>query len=331
MERLQHPCVICLFEVIESVAKLHLVMEFAPGGELFTKIRREGRMAEARARNIFGQVAAAVEHMHSRHVVHRDLKAENVFFAGPRHVKVGDFGFSTVARPQQELHTFCGSPPYAAPELFRRESSSTYRGQPVDIWALGVLLFFMLAGALPFRAATLGRLRQLVLDGDFRLPAFISEPARQLVAALLQSEPDARPKATEVAGATWLTEAAAAERRAAQRKPQAAERPEEPPGEERNGQRDTRREERRRQRREAAARRQLSQLGIDERSLEEAAGSVRFPVGGAYRIALHRLCSKDRGKGIDWDDEGDEDDGETRRPRRQRNGESETSRTCRLL
>uniref|UniRef100_A0A1I8IM78 Protein kinase domain-containing protein n=1 Tax=Macrostomum lignano TaxID=282301 RepID=A0A1I8IM78_9PLAT len=295
MERLQHPCVICLFEVIESVAKLHLVMEFAPGGELFTKIRREGRMAEARARNIFGQVAAAVEHMHSRHVVHRDLKAENVFFAGPRVTSGTSASARWPGRSRSCTHSAArrptrarAFPPGILIDLSGPAGGHLGAGRPAVLHA---------GRALPFRAATLGRLRQLVLDSDFRLPAFISEPARQLVAALLQSEPDARPKATEVAGAAWLTEAAAAERRAAQRKPQAAERPEEPPGEERNGQRDTRREERRRQRREAAARRQLSQLGIDERSLEEAAGrSVRSPVGGAYRIALHRLCSKDREK-----------------------------------
>ena len=96
-------------------------MEYAPGGELFARLTEEGPYEEARAKFIFAQVASGVDYMHSNLFIHRDLKAENVFFAAGRDViKVGDFGFATqVSRVDQQLNTFCGSPPYAAPELFQ--------------------------------------------------------------------------------------------------------------------------------------------------------------------------------------------------------------------
>ena len=110
-----------MYEVSETVTGLQLIMEYAPGGELFARLTEEGPYEEARARFIFAQVASGVDYMHNSLFIHRDLKAENVFFAAGRDVvKVGDFGFATqVNRVEQQLNTFCGSPPYAAPELFQ--------------------------------------------------------------------------------------------------------------------------------------------------------------------------------------------------------------------
>ena len=118
-----------MYEVSETATGLQLIMEYAPGGELFARLTEEGPYEEARAKFIFAQVASGVDYMHNSLFIHRDLKAENVFFAAGRDmVKVGDFGFATqVARVDQQLNTFCGSPPYAAPELFQvRESPKMF-------------------------------------------------------------------------------------------------------------------------------------------------------------------------------------------------------------
>lgn len=117
--------------------------------------------------------------------MHRDIKAENVFIAGHNLVKVGDFGFSTQLRSRQEaLSTFCGSPPYAAPELFRDQS---YAGPCVDVWALGVLLYFVVTACMPFRAQTVAALKKLILEGQYSLPEYLSEPCKRLIMSILQA------------------------------------------------------------------------------------------------------------------------------------------------
>nr|CAD7429942.1 unnamed protein product [Timema monikensis] len=180
MEAIHHPNIIRLYEVVETYSKIYLVMEFARGGELFNKLTTYGRFQECDAKPLFAQVISAVEYMHEHNFIHRDIKAENVFYSAPSLVKLGDFGFSTqlTTGREQQLNTFCGSPPYAAPELFRDES---YLGAPVDVWALGVLLFFMVTAQMPFKAQTVASLKKHILDGSFVVPAHVSAQCRALI------------------------------------------------------------------------------------------------------------------------------------------------------
>ncbi|KAK3918781.1 Serine/threonine-protein kinase NIM1 [Frankliniella fusca] len=203
MESVHHPNIIRLYEVVETYSKLHLVLEFAAGGELYHKISTLGRLPEAQAKVIFGQIASAVHYLHGRGIIHRDIKAENVFCAGPTLVKLGDFGFSTelTAGMQQQLNTFCGSPPYAAPELFRDES---YRGPPVDTWALGVLLAFIVTGHMPFQAPTVASLKRHILEGHFSLPAHLSDECQGLIEAILRQTPSDRLTMDQVLASEWL-------------------------------------------------------------------------------------------------------------------------------
>ncbi|KAL5103791.1 Serine/threonine-protein kinase MARK2 [Taenia crassiceps] len=200
MKQLNHPNIVKLYEVIESDRHVYLVMEFAANGELFEYLVSNGRMREKDARIKFRQIVSAVQYCHQKNIVHRDLKAENLLLDADYNIKLADFGFSNTFRADKKLDTFCGSPPYAAPELFLGKK---YIGPEVDVWSLGVILYTIVAGYLPFDAQNLRDLRERVLRGKYRIPFFMSTDCEMLLKRMLVLNPEKRYSLLSVMEDKW--------------------------------------------------------------------------------------------------------------------------------
>ncbi|XP_012285143.1 serine/threonine-protein kinase MARK2 isoform X14 [Orussus abietinus] len=186
MKMLDHPNIVKLFQVIETEKTLYLVMEYASGGEVFDYLVMHGRMKEKEARAKFRQIVSAVQYCHQKKIIHRDLKAENLLLDSEMNIKIADFGFSNEFTPGNKLDTFCGSPPYAAPELFQGKK---YDGPEVDVWSLGVILYTLVSGSLPFDGSTLRELRERVLRGKYRIPFYMSTDCEGLLKKFLVLNP----------------------------------------------------------------------------------------------------------------------------------------------
>uniref|UniRef100_A0A672PDH9 MAP/microtubule affinity-regulating kinase 3 n=1 Tax=Sinocyclocheilus grahami TaxID=75366 RepID=A0A672PDH9_SINGR len=201
MKTLHHPNIVQLFEVIETEKTLYLVMEYASGGEVFDYLVSHGRMKEIEARAKFRQIVSAVHYCHQKNIVHRDLKAENLLLDADANIKIADFGFSNEFTLGNKLDTFCGSPPYAAPELFQGKK---YDGPEVDIWSLGVILYTLVSGSLPFDGQNLKELRERVLRGKYRVPFYMSTDCEGILRRFLVLNPSKRCTLEQVMKDKWM-------------------------------------------------------------------------------------------------------------------------------
>ncbi|XP_042193830.1 MAP/microtubule affinity-regulating kinase 3a isoform X9 [Callorhinchus milii] len=201
MKCLNHPNIVKLFEVIETEKTLYLVMEYASGGEVFDYLVAHGRMKEKEARAKFRQIVSAVQYCHQKRIVHRDLKAENLLLDADMNIKIADFGFSNEFTIGNKLDTFCGSPPYAAPELFQGKK---YDGPEVDVWSLGVILYTLVSGSLPFDGQNLKELRERVLRGKYRIPFYMSTDCENLLKRFLVLNPCKRGTLEQIMKDRWI-------------------------------------------------------------------------------------------------------------------------------
>ncbi|XP_063226737.1 maternal embryonic leucine zipper kinase-like isoform X2 [Bacillus rossius redtenbacheri] len=200
LKSLSHHHICKLYQVIETPSHYFLVMEYCAGGELFDHIVSKDRLGEGESRSFFRQIVSAVAHLHEKGFVHRDLKPENILLGHDDVLKLIDFGLC--ARPGgQWLNTSCGSPTYAAPELVL---GKRYIGSEVDVWSLGVLLYALLCGSLPFDDKFICNLYQKILSGKYEEPPWLSSDTRCLIRSMLQVDPKKRIKMEKLLHHPWL-------------------------------------------------------------------------------------------------------------------------------
>mmetsp|Transcript_7906 Transcript_7906/g.19917 ORF Transcript_7906/g.19917 Transcript_7906/m.19917 type:complete len:291 (-) Transcript_7906:307-1179(-) len=204
LSELCHPNVIQFEEVFTDGEHNHILLQFAEGGDLFDYIssRPAGRLSEDEAKMFFLQLLAAVEYIHSRNIVHLDIKPENIFLTKDGSLVLGDFG---LAAKVQNVNCFrtksTGSLLYTPPEVLLRSATLS---SSVDIWALGINLYVMLVGDFPFQGADDLTTARAILKGDIEFPSWVSPAAANLIADLLNVVPSNRPTVEEILCYSWL-------------------------------------------------------------------------------------------------------------------------------
>ncbi|KAJ8007376.1 hypothetical protein DPEC_G00116870 [Dallia pectoralis] len=200
MSSLKHPHIISIHEVFENKDKIVIVMEYASKGELYDYISERRRLSERETRHFFRQIVSAVHHCHKNGIVHRDLKLENVLLDENCNIKIADFGLSNLYHKDKLLQTFCGSPLYASPEIV---NGRPYHGPEVDSWALGVLLYSLIYGTMPFDGDDHNKLIRQITNGEYKEPAQTSD-ARGLIRWMLMVNPIRRATVEDVANHWWV-------------------------------------------------------------------------------------------------------------------------------
>jgi len=204
---LKHPNIIELHEVLQTKNNIYMVLELVPGGELFDRIVKVKRFDEKTARRFFQQLINGILYCHQNGIAHRDLKPENLLLDSDETLKISDFGLSATmdegGGKKKTLMTTCGTPNYVAPEVIEEQG---YDGMKADIWSLGVILYVMLAGYLPFEHDTMQGLFDIIRSGKFEYPKCFSDSAKHLINSMLVVDPKKRITLEKVIKDAWFIE-----------------------------------------------------------------------------------------------------------------------------
>eukprot|EP01136_Pigoraptor_vietnamica_P000524 Opistho-1_new@25933 len=201
LRHLRHPHIIRLYEVIDTENLYCLVTDVATGGELLDYVIRNRPLHEKEARRFLRQILSAMEYLHDCGIIHRDLKLENLLLDGELKIKLIDFGLSAMYTPSTFLSTRCGSLEYTAPEILVGQK---YGGPEADVWSIGVTLYAMLTGKLPFEGATVSILYSKIRNQMYALPANLSDSCQDLLRRLFCPDPQRRITIAGIIKHEWM-------------------------------------------------------------------------------------------------------------------------------
>ncbi|KAI1098437.1 kinase-like protein [Jackrogersella minutella] len=199
-----HPHIARLYEIIVTETLVWLVLEWCPGDELYNYLLKHGPLPAEKVQRIFTQLVGAVSYVHQQSCVHRDLKLENILLDKHENVKLVDFGFTREYEGKSNyLQTFCGTICYSAPEMLKGEK---YAGEKIDVWSLGVILYALLCGELPFDDDDDNVTRTKILTEEPKYPEHVPPDAVALIKLLLSKRTLLRPTLPEILSHAFLAE-----------------------------------------------------------------------------------------------------------------------------
>ncbi|KAF9977807.1 hypothetical protein BGZ75_010209, partial [Mortierella antarctica] len=198
---LTHANIAHLHEVLTTESKIYLVTEYCPNGELLEALIRDGKCKPSLAKKWFRQICLALQYCHAKKIVHRDLKLENILLDSQDNIKLIDFGFTRECESKKLLESYCGSAAYTAPEII---VGKKYSGPEADIWSLGVILYTLLAGYLPFDDDNESVVQDKIVDLDYEMPSeLFCKDAQDLIKSILKEEPTERFSIDQILGHPW--------------------------------------------------------------------------------------------------------------------------------
>ncbi|RKF74580.1 putative serine threonine protein kinase [Golovinomyces cichoracearum] len=199
-----HPHIARLYEVIVTENLVWLVLEYCPGDELYNYLLKHGTLPVEKVQKVFAQLTGAVSYVHAASCVHRDLKLENIMLDKNENVKLCDFGFTREYEGRgNQLQTHCGTLAYSAPEMLKGEK---YAGEKVDVWSLGIILYALLCGELPFDEDEETATRMKILNSEPKWPDHLNPDARSLLGLLLSKRPLIRPSLSDILAHPFLVD-----------------------------------------------------------------------------------------------------------------------------
>ena len=222
MKRFNHKNITKILEVFNDEEYMLIIMEYINGGNLFSFVKKRRKLSEKMAKFLFRQIILGIQHIHSKNVVHRDIKLENILIDFDNNVKICDFGIGKVLENEDELlYDKCGTPMYMAPEIILANDDNGYKGFPVDIWSSGITLYIMLSGSLPFNIKNKNNnkedmalnsikdknnifLQNQIINVKPKEIENISIEAKNLLKGLLNKNPSKRLTCSQILNHPWL-------------------------------------------------------------------------------------------------------------------------------
>ncbi|OHS96565.1 RAC family serine/threonine-protein kinase like protein [Tritrichomonas foetus] len=186
----KNPFLVHAYFCFQTEAKIFLILDYVPGGELFHRLKEEGRFSEKRTQLYAAEILLGIDHLHKKGFIYRDIKPENILVDIDGHLKITDFGFAkgNMKSSSNTTSSFCGTPEYLAPEVFKQQPYN----RSVDWWSLGALIYEMLTGSPPFYDQNSKKMYMAILFNPLDFPKFLSNDAIDLLRKLLEKDPKKR-------------------------------------------------------------------------------------------------------------------------------------------
>ena len=203
MRGLYHPSVTKILETFETDKYMLIIMEYISGGNLQNFVKKRRKLCEKTAKILYRQIIQGIKYIHSKGIVHRDIKLENILLDLNNIVKICDFGVGKLTQKGQKLMDQCGTPVYMAPEIIKGDG---YEGFPVDVWSSGVALYIMLSGNIPFNRDKTHDLQSAIMNLPYKKIDDISDNANDLLQNILEKNPNKRLTPDEILEHPWMNE-----------------------------------------------------------------------------------------------------------------------------